>query len=251
MIPAPFSKNHLLAAFSATDFDFLRPYLQFVQLSADDVLAEAGFKIERAYFLHSGIVSFVVSLAEGEMIEVGVIGREGAVGASAAFTDDIAVSGAIVRLPGAASVVEADHLRAAAERSAPLRTMLARNQRALFAQAQQLAACNASHAVEFRLSRSLLQMRDLSGSDTLTITQEALSQMLGVRRNSVSVVAHALQQANLIRYSRGHIEIIDAEGLKRGACECYAAVKAHRERLLSAPTEKSPGPRATESEARP
>jgi hypothetical protein len=94
-------------------------------------------------------------------------------------------------------------------------------------------------------------MRDLSGGDTLSITQEALSQMLGVRRNSVSVVAHTLQQANLIRHYRGYIEIVDPEGLKRGACECYAAVKAHRERLLSAPTEKSPGPRATELQPRP
>jgi CRP-like cAMP-binding protein len=241
VIPAPFYKNRLLAALSPADFEFLRPHFQHVQLSADEMLIEAGDRIERAYFLHDGVISFVISLAEGEMIEVGMMGRESALGAFAAFTDDIALSGVIVRLAGSASVLDVEVLRSAAERSASFRALLARYQRALFAQAQQYAACNASHAVEQRLSRSLLQMRDLSGGDSLSITQEALSQMLGVRRNSVSSVAHALQQAHLIRYSRGHIEIVDPEALKRGACECYAIVKAHRERLLCAPVAQPSG----------
>lgn len=216
----------------------LRPYLQSVELSTGDVLAEVGGKIDRVYFPHGGIVSIIVSLAEGEMVEVAMIGREGAVGVSViAAADDVALNTAIVRLPGSASMLGAEQLRNAAERSALLRILLGRHQRALFAQAQQAAACNACHGVELRLSRCLLQMRELSGRDAYFITQEALSQMLGVRRNSVSAVAHALQQANLIRYSRGHIQIVDPEGLRKGACECYATVKAHRDRLLGGPAE--------------
>jgi CRP-like cAMP-binding protein len=245
LVPAPFLKNRLLACLSPADFELLQPHLQYVQLSAGDVLVEVGERIDRAYFLHSGIVSFVVGLADGETVEVGMMGREGAVGTAAALAGDTALNTAVMRLAGSASVVDGDRLRGVVERSAALRSMLALYQRAMFAQAQQYAACNASHAVEFRLSRSLMQMRDLSGGDSLFVTQEALSQMLGVRRNSVSAVAHALQQANLIRYSRGHIEIIDPEGLQKSACECYATVKGHRERLLCVPAEPASRPHPT------
>ena len=100
-------------------------------------------------------------------------------------------------------------------------------------QAQQSAACNASHTVEGRLSRWLLRSRDLSGSDTLALTQEFLAQMLGVQQSSVSLVANTLQQAGLIRYSRGRIEILDLEGLQDASCECYGTVKAHYDRLLN------------------
>ena len=103
----------------------------------------------------------------------------------------------------------------------------------MIALAQQSAACNASHSVEARLSRWLLRARDLYDSETLPLTQEFLAQMLGVQRNAVSIVAHAMQQTDIIRYSRGHISIVDAEALRRTSCECYAAVKAHHERLLS------------------
>jgi CRP-like cAMP-binding protein len=101
------------------------------------------------------------------------------------------------------------------------------------AQAQQSAACNASHNVEARLSRWLLRSRDLSGGDSLPLTQEFLAQMLGVQRSSVSVVAHTFQQAGLIHYSRGHIEIINLEGLQDASCECYGTVKGHCDRLLN------------------
>ncbi len=109
---------------------------------------------------------------------------------------------------------------------------LARHGLAVYAQIQQTAGCNASHTVESRLARCLLQMRDLSGSDKLVLTQEAMAQMIGARRNSVSLVANTLQQANFIHYSRGHIEIINLDGLTRTSCECYPTVKAHYNRLL-------------------
>ena len=123
-------------------------------------------------------------------------------------------------------------MREVADQSVAFRTTLIRHEQALFAQAQQSAACNASHSVEARLSRWLLRTRDLAGSDTLGLTQEFLAQMLGVRRTSVSLVANTLQSAGLIRYSRGRIEITNLEGLRATSCECYATVKSHSDRLL-------------------
>jgi CRP-like cAMP-binding protein len=110
-----------------------------------------------------------------------------------------------------------------------------RHEQAVFAHAQQSAACNASHSVEARLSRWLLRARDLCDGENLALTQELLAQIIGVQRNAISIVAHALQSAGIIRYSRGHIEITDLEGLRATCCECYQAVKARRDRLLKVP----------------
>ena len=161
-----------------------------------------------------------------------MVGRDSLVGAAAALDAGPALTDAIVVVPGIASVLRPDHLRTAADGSSVLRKHLARHEQALLVQAQQSAACNASHSVESRLSRLLLRARDLSDSEGLPLTQELLAQMIGVRRNAVSIVAHAFQQAGLVRYSRGHIEIRDIEGLRRASCECYAAVRMQCERLL-------------------
>jgi CRP-like cAMP-binding protein len=110
---------------------------------------------------------------------------------------------------------------------------------AVYAQIQQTAGCNASHTVESRLARCLLHTHDLSGSDKLALTQESMAQMIGARRNSVSLVANMLQQANFIHYSRGHIEITSLEGLSKTACECYATVKAQYNRLIQPPCERA------------
>ncbi len=110
--------------------------------------------------------------------------------------------------------------------------LLIRHEQVILAQAQQSAACNAIHKVEARLARWLLRTRDLAGTDLLLLTQEYLAEMLGVRRSSVSLVAHTLQEAGLIRYSRGNIKINDLEGLREVACECYQTVKSHHDRLF-------------------
>ena len=129
-------------------------------------------------------------------------------------------------------------LRASARRptGAPLlRTLLARHQQAQCAQAQQSVACNASHSVEARLSGWLLHARDRTGSESLPLTREVLAQTIGAQRYAVSIVVHALPQAGILRYSRGHIEITDAEGLRETSCECYQTVKAQQDLLLKAP----------------
>jgi len=231
MNPVARSASGFLASLSADDFEAIRPNLRTVELSQERLLIEVGNAIEHVYLPHSGVVSHIVELETGDRVEVGMIGRDGVLGGLAALGEAVALTSAVVLLPGAASVIDVDQLRAAAERSKTLRTTLARHGQALVAQARQTAACNAVHVVEARLARWLLRVRDLVGSDQFTLTQELMAQMIGARRNSVSLVAHMLQQANYISYSRGHVKILDLEGLAKTACECYATLRSHNERL--------------------
>jgi CRP-like cAMP-binding protein len=175
----------------------------------------------------------MVGLSEGQTVEVAMIGRDSLVGASATLDDGPSLTDAIVVVPGTASVLKAADLRAAADRSSMFRKLLARHTQALLVQALQSAACNASHSVESRLSRLLLRARDLCVREGLPLTQEFLAQMIGVRRNAVSIVAHSFQQAGLVSYSRGHIEITDVDGLRRISCECYQVVRTQCDRLLN------------------
>ncbi len=228
----PRSPNGFLSALPADDFELIRPHLLTVDLAPDSAPVEAYTTIKRAYLPHRGVISLVVRLARGERHQVAMIGRDSIFGSFSALGDPTALNSAVVVVPGVASTLDLDHLRAAADQSATLRAALLRHGLAIYAQIQQNAGCNAAHPVESRLARCLLQTYDLSGGDRLVLTQESLAQMIGARRNSVSLVAHTLQQANLIHYSRGHIEIVDPNGLSKAACECYAAVKAHCDRLL-------------------
>lgn len=227
--------NGFLSALSADDYQLIRTHLRTVDLPHEAVLVETGDILKRAYFPHRGVISLVVKLAKGEHVQVAMIGRDSLLGAFSAMGEASALNTAIVLMAGTASVLELDRLRAAADQSASLRTLLARHGLAVYAQVQQTAGCNASHPVESRLSRCLLQTHDLSGDVRLLLTQEALAQMIGARRNSVSLVANTLQHANYIHYSRGHIQINNLDGLRQTACECYATVKAQYERLLGSP----------------
>jgi CRP-like cAMP-binding protein len=138
-----------------------------------------------------------------------------------------------VQIEGFGSSIETPLMRAAVATSRSLRMALYQHDQLLLIQAQQSAACNANHEVEARLSRWLLKTRDLSAGDKIELTQEFLAQMLGVRRTSVTLAARHLQAVDLIKYSRGHIEILDLEGLEDASCECYEAVKAQTARLLA------------------
>jgi CRP-like cAMP-binding protein len=224
--------NGFLSALSADDYDLVRPHLRTADLPHEAVLVVSGETLKRAYFPHRGVISLVVELAKGEHVQVAMIGRDSLLGAMSAMGDASALNSAVVLVAGTASVMDLDRLRAAADQSASLRTLLTRHGLAVYAQVQQTAGCNAAHPVESRLSRCLLQIRDLSGDVRLLLTQEQLAQMIGARRNSVSLVANTLQQANFIHYSRGHIQINNLDGLRQTACECYATVKAQYDRLL-------------------
>ena len=224
--------NGFLSALSASDFELIRPHLRTADLAQDMALVEIDETLKRAYLPHKGVISLVVKLARGEHVQIAMVGRDSIFGALSALGDAVALNSALVLVPGVASTIELDQLRLAADRSPTLRALLARHGLAIYAQIQQTAGCNASHTVESRLARCLLHTRDLSGSDKIVLTQESMAQMIGARRNSVSLVAHTLQQANFIHYSRGHIEITNLEGLTKTSCECYATVKAQYDRLL-------------------
>jgi CRP-like cAMP-binding protein len=226
------SPNGFLSALTADDFELVRPHLRTIDLTSELVLIEVGETLKRAYLPHSGVISLVVKLAKGEHVQVAMVGRDSIFGSFSALGDPTALNAAIVLVPGIASTLDIDRLRAAADQSATFRATLTRHGLAVYAQIQQTAGCNVSHTVESRLGRCLMQTHDLSGSDKLVLTQESMAQMIGARRNSVSLVANTLQQANFIHYSRGHIEITDPDGLRRTACECYATVKAQYDRLL-------------------
>lgn len=156
-----------------------------------------------------------------------MVGRDGVVGAAAALNGRTWLSRAIVQLTGDASVCDADVVKKAAWKSERLHSLLIRHEQTVYAQAQQSAACIASHVIEARLARWMLRARDLAETDTLKFTQEFLAEMLGVTRPSVSLVAHNLQNAGIVKYSRGTIQITNVEALREVACECYETVKGH------------------------
>jgi CRP-like cAMP-binding protein len=226
------SPNLFLNSLPPADLAVLRPHLKNADLLQEQILFDVGDPIHQVYFPHSGIVSLVVSLATGETIESGMIGRESVVGGSSGLNGQLSVCKAVVQIAGAASVLDSARLRALAETSATCRVTLFRHEQMILVQAQQSAACNATHTIEARLARWLLRSRDLQGSDDLVLTQEFLSEMMGVRRTSVSVVANTFQQAGFIRYSRGHIRILNLDGLRETTCECYQSVKTQANRLL-------------------
>jgi len=233
MAPNAHSSNRVLASLPVADLVTLQPELKVIELAQGTVLFEAGQTIDRIYFPHSGIVSLVVGLASGETIEAAMIGRESLVGGSAALNSRTAVTKSIVQIAGEASAVAVNSVRALADGNISFRTAIIRHEELILAQAQQAAACNAVHTVEARLARWLLRCRDLMGSDDLELTQEFLAQMLCVRRTSVSLVANTFQQAGFLTYRRGRMRILNVEGLRESACECYDTIRAHAERLLA------------------
>jgi hypothetical protein len=227
------SLNRILNALPQNIFAGAAPHLTAVELKFGAVVAETGARVERVYFPHTGVVSLVVEMKVGEMIETAMVGRDGVVNGTSALDGKVSLHKGIVQVAGTGSAIASDALRNLANEFEPLRSLLIRHEQVLFAQAQQSAGCNASHTVEARMCRWLLRIRDLTGSDEMELTQEFLAQMLGVRRTSVSLVAGTLQKAGFIKYRRGHIQLLDIAQLQAGACECYETVKSNYERLLT------------------
>jgi CRP-like cAMP-binding protein len=225
--------NLLLASLSAADLKLLEPHLRPLDFQQHKILFEAGDSVLAVYFPYDAIISLVVTLSTGELIEAAMVGRDGVIGASAALDGRISVSRAVVQISGHGVSCDVDVLKHAARQSETLHSLLIRHEQVVYAQAQQTAACNVTHTIEERLARWLLRARDLSLSDRLPFTQEFLAEMLGVRRTSVSTVAHTLQQAGFLKYARGRIEIIDPYGLEESACECYFSVCNYYDTLLS------------------
>ena len=227
------SPNRILNSLPQNVFAAMESHLKQVPLPFGDVVAQTGEPVSKVYFPFTGVISLVVEMRVGEMIETAMVGRDGVVNGTAALDSKMALHKGIVQVEGTAATISPDILRALAHEFGPLQSLLIRHEQVLLAQAQQSAGCNASHTVEARMCRWLLRMRDLAQSDDLKLTQEFLAQMLGVRRTSVSLVAGTLQAAGFIKYRRGNIHLVDIEQLEQGACECYETVKGHYERLLA------------------
>jgi CRP-like cAMP-binding protein len=222
----------LLAALPQNIFVAIEPDLHRVKLVFGDEISKTNRPISQVYFPLSGVVSLVVDMSVGDMIETAMVGIDGVVNGTSALDGKISLHRGIVQVAGEAAAIRPDALRKLATEFEPLHAILIRHEQVLLAQAQQSAGCNASHTVEARMCRWLLRLRDLTGSDELRLTQEFLAQMLGVQRSSVTLVAGTLQKAGFIRYSRGNIHLLDIAQLTDGACECHETVKRHYERML-------------------
>jgi CRP-like cAMP-binding protein len=224
-------RNHFLSQLPDQDWSALQPHLKPVELEHARVLHRAGDIIERMYFPYDGVVSFVVGMSDGRFVEAGMFGRNSLVSPGAALDGQTALIQAVVQARGSALVVDAAIVRRLARQSEAVRVALAAHEQMMTAHCQQVAACNALHELEARLSRWLLQAGDLLRSDNLPLTQEFISQMLGVTRSSVTLTAKRLQQAGLIAYNRGIVRIVDRDGLLDTCCECYGVINAHIHRL--------------------
>jgi CRP-like cAMP-binding protein len=230
--PDSYLRNRLLAALGPEHIGLLAPQLSEVELEQGAMLQEQGERIERVYFPHSGMISLVAVMQQGNAVETATVGREGAVGAMSGLGPRHAFTRAVVQMPGMASQIATGKFQAIVRQSTAIRDIVVHYNEILLAQVQQSAACNALHEAEARFCRWLLQSRDRSDSDVVPITQEFLAQMLGVRRTTVTLVAQSLQDDGLLRYRRGRIEIIDRPGLEARACECYSVVRREIEQHL-------------------
>ena len=226
-------RNRLLAAFSHSDISLLAPDLKDVSLVQGDVLQEAGEATKYVYFPQTGMISLLAVMQNGSAVETATVGREGAAGAMSGLGSRIAPHRSVVQIEGSASRIAVARFEAAVNRSASVKDLVVRYNDALMMMVQQSAGCNALHALESRLCRWLLQTRDRNDSDRLPLTQEFLSQMLGVRRTTLTLIARELQAAGLIRYRRGLIDILDRRGLEAKACECYAVIRRRGEDVFS------------------
>jgi CRP-like cAMP-binding protein len=224
--------NRLLSLLSDDDYERLRPHLSQLVLDYRKSLYEASRPIEHIYFPVDGLASLVITMADGASAEVGTIGNEGVVGLPVCLGDRDAPSSVYVQVPGTALGIDARIFRGELERSPTLHLVMLRYAHAFFNQIAQNVACSHLHKVEQRCCRWLLMTRDRMPADDFLLTHEFLGMMLGVRRTTVTEVMGSLQKAGLIQYRRGHVTILDHEGLRRRACECYDISRLEFDRLL-------------------
>jgi CRP-like cAMP-binding protein len=232
----PGRSNRFLGTLPPHDFSLLAPLLRTVALERGVILHDVGEEVERVYFPQSGMVSLVAVMADGRTVETATVGRGGVIGASAGLGARLAVSRAIVQLSGTAAWLSAAQFRAVANQNQAIRDLIVRYNDLLLGQVQQSVVCNASHSLETRLCSWLLRTHDCTSGEAMPLTQESLGQMLGVRRTTVTMAARLLQNAGLIRYRRGHIQILDRAALEDISCECYALVRQNADNTFRVPS---------------
>jgi CRP-like cAMP-binding protein len=230
-------QNALLAALPPVEAKRLRPALVPVPLELGHVIYESGRRLERVYFPTTCIVSLLNVLENGASAEIAVVGNEGVVGISLFMGGDTTPSRAVVQGKGEALALPAALLSAEFSRGGTLQHLLLRYTQALITQMAQTAVCNRHHNLDQQLCRWLLLSLDRLSSDEIEMTQELIANMMGVRREGVTAAAGKLQDAGAIRYSRGHIKVLDREKLEDRSCECYRVVKREYDRLALYPVE--------------
>ena len=233
-MPGKSDQNQLLAALPPADYERLRVALEPVELPLGLVVFESGSRLRHLYFPASGIVSLLYAMENGGSTEIAVIGNEGVVGIALFMGGESTPSRAVVQSAGRGYRLKAAVVKAEFERGGPLQQLLLRYTQALIAQMTQTAVCNRHHALDQQLCRWLLLSLDRLPTNKLAMTQELIANMLGVRREGVTEAAGKLQDAGLIRYSRGHITVLDRPKLEARVCECYSVVRKEMDRLLPA-----------------
>jgi CRP-like cAMP-binding protein len=227
-------KNRLLAALPEAEWQRWLPQLELVEMPLGGVLYESGATLSHVYFPTTAIVSLLYVMENGASAEIAVVGNEGLVGVSLFMGGESTPSRAVVQSSGKGIRLEARSMKDEFNRAGPALHLLLRYTQALITQMAQTAVCNRHHSLDQQLCRWLLLSLDRLEGDELVMTQELIANMLGVRREGVTEAALNLQQAGLIRYARGHITVLDREGLEKRTCECYAVVKKEYDRLLPA-----------------
>ena len=229
-------QNRLLAALPDAEWKRWEPQLEPVDMPLGKVLYESGRKLTHVYFPTTCIISLLYVLEDGASAEIAVVGHDGLVGVSLFMGGESTTSRAVVQSAGQGFRLKANLMMQEFNRAGPVLHLLLRYTQALITQMAQTAVCNRHHSLDQQLCRWLLLSLDRLPSNELLMTQELIANMLGVRREGVTEAAGDLHKAGLIRYLRGHITVLDRDGLQRRTCECYAVVKKEYDRLLPATT---------------
>jgi CRP-like cAMP-binding protein len=238
-------RNAILAAIPKDEYDRLITHLEVVELTRGRIVYNVGDTVRHAYFVLTGMLSLLSVTADGNTVEVAVVGNEGVAGVSTDFGARTSPHQVVVQSAGGAVRLRADHLKEAFRRGGRFQELLLRYTHSLLTQVSQSAACNHFHNVEQRLCRQLLVSCDRVQSATLYMTQESISQMLGAPRSGVTAAASALKGRGLISYSRGKITILDRRALEAAACECYRMLADEVARLVTASPPESGAWRGT------
>jgi CRP-like cAMP-binding protein len=225
--------NRLLAALPPADLGLLTPHFEKISFEPDDVLVRSGDELDQVYFPHSGAIVFMVDMPNGQTVATTLMGREGALASLSVLGPSRSSVTAIARVAGTASRISAVKFQLAYARSAAIRHVVQVHARTLFLQLQHVAACNALHGVEGRMARWLLQLHDRVPDHVVLLTQEALAQLLGVRRTTVTLMMSRLRAAGAIRSDRRGFVEVDPARLNSMTCECYALMQCRIDRMYS------------------
>jgi CRP-like cAMP-binding protein len=225
-------ENHLLSVLPEAERARVTPHLVPVDLPLGQVVYESGDRLDHVYFPTTSIVSLLYVMEDGASAEIAIVGNEGIIGIALFMGGETTPNRAVVQSAGQAYRLDARILKEEFQRAGPVQRLLLRYTQALITQMAQTAVCNRHHSIDQQLCRWLLLSIDRLPSNELKMTQELIANMLGVRRSGVTEAALKLQDAGLIRYGHGHIEVLDRPGLEKRVCECYSVVKREFDRLL-------------------